>query len=945
MLPKESSAKKSSSGMPLIETDYSQPKALIVNGNPLISENLSYHFQTVGVTVQLLDFVDSPADSAYPRSPLSQPSQLSSVSADYFIYIHGESVIASDLLQALCSRAVDQGKKALLVFPDYYPQLSSVQNYLSQFGHHLDYRLVLVRQPYGYPFTPDPYNPLLFLLSQYPSGTLSTSSLQASAASPVHIDDVCSALLKILFSSDRLPIYLIGSADTQSLSDFAYELKKILETETGSQLQLDLHTIADKTPSPNQELIVATQAHLDWHPDITLKQGIVRLLPQIKISTPASASASVIRSSPRSQLASSSAVPKLKSLHPLPSKLSLKVRHARSFSRFILYLSGVFLLLVFLISPLLWTGLHTYLAAGYLKQSVAALEQGSPDSAKDLSLKAKSGFQTARTSLALSRRQLFFLPSSYYDKYDLLFDSAVRISSVLALSADSVKDGQTLYQAILAKGDLDIPSATVNLKSNIQTLYNDLSLIQASLTKVEFSSRFPFVNQLTDVKSKLPDLRSRLELSLAALDVLPRIIGLDQPRSYLVLLQNNAELRPTGGFIGSVALVTFNQGHLLELQVEDVYNLDGQLGGHVEPPAPLKEYLESHWYLRDSNWHPDFPTAAKQISWFYEKESGRSVDGVIGINIFTLQSLLSATGPVDVPELGEQITADNLFDRAEYRSEVNFFPGSTQKKDFLAGLTQNLLSRFKEGSVSLAPLAKSLDQTISQTNIIFAFTDSDLQELVEQHNWSGSLKNLDCPQQFKDAPCTGSTFALIEANIGINKSNYFLKRRLNHRVLVGKDGDLTHTVKVFYNNTSPSHSWPGGRYKTYTRFYAPLNSELLDSKFKGETLEPKAVAVLSEAGLQEFSFVYEIDPLSEADLELVLKSPQVLSTGSPVSSLSLNWQKQSGTSADNLTVTVDYPAYLTPAQISLPAASNPQQLIFTAPFARDLSFAAKFRHQ
>ena len=65
-----------------------------------------------------------------------------------------------------------------------------------------------------------------------------------------------------------------------------------------------------------------------------------------------------------------------------------------------------------------------------------------------------------------------------------------------------------------------------------------------------------------------------------------------------------------------------------------MYALDGQLKGHVDPPAPMRDLLgQEHWYLRDSNWDPDFKESAARAAWFYEKEGGVPVDGVIAINV------------------------------------------------------------------------------------------------------------------------------------------------------------------------------------------------------------------------------------------------------------------------------------------------------------------------
>jgi len=111
---------------------------------------------------------------------------------------------------------------------------------------------------------------------------------------------------------------------------------------------------------------------------------------------------------------------------------------------------------------------------------------------------------------------------------------------------------------------------------------------------------------------------------------LPSILGQDTNKNYLILFENNMELRPTGGFIGHTVLQNFGGGKLNGLDINDIYSADGQLKGHGEPPAPIKNYLgEANWWFRDSNWDPDFPTSAERAEWFLNKEMDQNFDGVI----------------------------------------------------------------------------------------------------------------------------------------------------------------------------------------------------------------------------------------------------------------------------------------------------------------------------
>jgi len=111
---------------------------------------------------------------------------------------------------------------------------------------------------------------------------------------------------------------------------------------------------------------------------------------------------------------------------------------------------------------------------------------------------------------------------------------------------------------------------------------------------------------------------------------------------------------PTGGLISVYGIITIEDGRIVEKRFEDAVSFGGrwleQTGAYIEPPAPLRHYLlkDMSWNLAVSNWSPHFPTAAQEAERFFQLAGGRPVDGVIAINVYTIQELLSVTGPITV---------------------------------------------------------------------------------------------------------------------------------------------------------------------------------------------------------------------------------------------------------------------------------------------------------
>ena len=128
------------------------------------------------------------------------------------------------------------------------------------------------------------------------------------------------------------------------------------------------------------------------------------------------------------------------------------------------------------------------------------------------------------------------------------------------------------------------------------------------LTQRAFPFSFrPVQRKGEETLASLTDIRKALSYGESLLLLYPRLAGFDGPKRYLVLLQNSNELRPTGGFIGSIGKLLFDEGKMRDFTIQDVYAVDGQLKGHIDPPGPIRDLLnQEHWYLRDSNWDPDF---------------------------------------------------------------------------------------------------------------------------------------------------------------------------------------------------------------------------------------------------------------------------------------------------------------------------------------------------
>lgn len=307
------------------------------------------------------------------------------------------------------------------------------------------------------------------------------------------------------------------------------------------------------------------------------------------------------------------------------------------------------------------------------------------------------------------------------------------------------------------------------------------------------------------------------------IDVLPKLLGFYEDRVYLVLFQNNMELRPGGGFIGSYAIAKLKKGKLLDFSIHDVYDADGQLKGHIEPPFAIRRHLPSvHWYLRDSNFNVDFPKSASASSFFLKTETGTNVDGVIAVDVSFVRLLLSVIGKVEVSDYKETVDAENLYLLTQKHAQENFFPGSNQKKDFLRSLFQAVQMRLSsDKSISYIALLEALVKGIKEKHLLFVFTNQSIQNVFTVNRMSSSL--WDAREKQKDD--LNDFLGISEVNLGVNKANYFVTRKIKQEVTLTKDLAILEKLTIRYKNNSEDKIL-GGDYKNYIRLILPLGTKL-----------------------------------------------------------------------------------------------------------------------
>lgn len=507
-------------------------------------------------------------------------------------------------------------------------------------------------------------------------------------------------------------------------------------------------------------------------------------------------------------------------------------------------------------------------------------------------------------------------------------------------------------------------SDIAQLRVSLYTLNTTLGLAQAELSQLLTEGAFPFdvaivrqkgneaVASLADIRQSSGDIDKLLSLFVS-------MAGFREPRTYLVLFQNSMELRPTGGFIGSLGLASFDTGRMTNLDIQDVYTFDGQLKGHVDPPGPIKDLLgQEHWYLRDSNWDPDFKEAATRASWFYEKESGSAVNGVIAINTPLITSLLEATGPIELPDYHDRITAENFYGKSLYYTQNEFFPGSTQKKDFLGSLARVLLDTITaKERTNTTKLFRAVTIALKSHDLMMMMTDPQLQTLIDHYGWAGRSPSGEGCQGTEINTCLTDPFMSVESNMGVNKVNYFVTRTLKREIAVRADGSREeHATLTVHNGAGGTNNLP---YRSYIRFLLPLDSSLVSVTSGGVPVParkggkvpplPYVETTPLASGQSVVGVALDVPPGTDKNLVLFYTMLQPLGFGPGGGALDIVMQKQPGVTDENVNTVVSYPAGWTAAienNQESPAPTDfiakPGQLTYNMVLTRDYITRIRF---
>ncbi len=439
---------------------------------------------------------------------------------------------------------------------------------------------------------------------------------------------------------------------------------------------------------------------------------------------------------------------------------------------------------------------------------------------------AESDFTRASENFGLAQENLDALSGSIQAVLSLAPPTSAAYNSLTALVnvGENLSKSAALFASALSLIDQSSSENPVD-KMDILTIY--LQRLQPLIAEAADQMAKVDVTALPEehqdavrlVMASLPSLRQSIDQFLTFNQTIRLMFGAEQPMRYLLLFQNNAELRPTGGFLGSYAEMTVDNGEIVEMQVPGggTYDLQGSLDQFVAAPDPL-QLINARWEFQDGNWFPDFAASAEKLLWFYDHAGGPTVDGVLAVNATFVAGLIDLLGPIDMADYDRTITGDNFLTETQRIVGIEADKTLNKPKQFLSDLTPKLLVKATQAdTLSFLALLQKVGTGLAERDIQLYMKDARMQKTIDVLGWSGRVAQTD-----------GDYLMVVDANIGGGKTDMVIDQKIEVEVVIADDGSIVNAVTISRtHNGVKGDLFTGVNNVDYQRVYVPEGSILL----------------------------------------------------------------------------------------------------------------------
>ena len=505
-------------------------------------------------------------------------------------------------------------------------------------------------------------------------------------------------------------------------------------------------------------------------------------------------------------------------------------------------------------------------------------------------------------------------------------ESAKALSDIVTLATDSIikvypvfeEDYSILYDTSNVKIISMPKEKKAKIIASIYKIQPDLDEVNKNINKVldlikSNKDNKDTIKPIQDIWSKINSQYSNVEKIqkiFPLIKALPDLLGTPKNSKYLFLFENNTELRPTGGFIGSYGIVNISEGNIGRVFTDNIYNLDNANINRLKitPPEPIKEHLnQSYLYLRDANWNPDYEESANYLANLYKKESRNQypITGVIALTPSAIQDIIGYFGEIDV--MGTKFNKENATDLLNYETKFAYWEtrgiSESKRKIIIQKMADILFEKIKSLSLSkINDIANIIASNLDKKQILLYFNNKDAEQFAINNNWAGKMT----------ANNNSDYFAVVDANLSSGKSDPYIDRNIDYDLRYVNNelvATLSLTYKHRYDDYIKNTIYQDNlsyvqEYKSYTRVYVPEGSKLNSLQIDDNPPSTDNIDFKNENGKTSFGF-YMVIPKNETvtyKFEYII--PKELADKFE-KEYSLIYQKQAGVYFNKINVNID----------------------------------------
>lgn len=379
---------------------------------------------------------------------------------------------------------------------------------------------------------------------------------------------------------------------------------------------------------------------------------------------------------------------------------------------------------------------------------------------------------------------------------------------------------------------IGLAKAAPVLSQEIPSLKNDINNLNQKLKDLD-PERYPpemagqkIRANLELLKTTMSSLNDNLDDVSKFLAVLPELMGANGSKNYLIIFQNDKELRPSGGFLTAYAVFTMDKGRISSTASADSYfiDIDNILPYYDPAPAVITKYLklsDNKLFFRDANLSPDYKVSMAAVERIWNRSTKvPKVNGIIALDTHFVESMVAVLGDINIPGY-PKFTKDNIVYELELFSSIrgSKLEKRQGRKDLIGVLMQQMLQKaFSAGGKQYLNLISTGWQEAAQKHMLFMFHNNEIQSLAEKYNFAGRV-----------VPFDGDYLLVNDSNFGGLKGNWYIKETVQKEITETEE-DIVTVLKIDYENTGKFDHDLNTGYRDYVRIYVPKGSKLLSAE-------------------------------------------------------------------------------------------------------------------